>query len=682
MKGPFALSLLLLWGHAAHAAETQDYVILSQGKVSGHHVITYGDDNVVRSEYHYKDNGRGPDISEEFVLRADGTYERLSIRGTTSFGAKVDESYQRSGDQARWRSTSDHGDASVQGPALYWSVDGVADMPTAIRFLARQPDAQLPLLPNGALKMRKLVETTVTAGSRSQTVQLLAFTGVGLTPRFEWATTGKAPRMFASVDSADDLTIESGWEANGAALHALQQQAEAEYLGALQQKLAHPITGATLIRNARIFDSEHARLLPAANILLRDGRIVAVDAAADTAAQHVVDAGGRALLPGLFDMHVHLGRWSGGLHLAAGVTTVRDMGNDNTLLQQMIANQRAGTLLSPRIVSAGFIEGESPMSARSGFVIKDLEGAKNAIDWYASHDYPQVKIYNSFPKEILRDTVAYAHAKGMRVSGHVPAFLRAQDVVDQGYDEIQHINQVMLNFLVDDKTDTRTLQRFYLPAEKTGTFDFDGKPMQDFIALLARKQVVIDPTLAVHDILRHRAGTVSESFAAIADHMPPNVKRGFYVADIEIPDDATAARYDASYDKLVEFVGRMYKAGVPLVAGTDAMAGFALHRELELYVQAGLTPSQALQVATWNGAKYSRVLDDRGSITPGKHADLVLVDGDPTSDISAVRKVALVITGTTAYYPSEIYETLGIKPFVAPVRVATQAASGAAIAKH
>ena len=234
-----------------------------------------------------------------------------------------------------------------------------------------------------------------------------------------------------------------------------------------------------------------------------------------------------------------------------------------------------------------------------------------------------------------------------------------KDVVQQGYDEIQHINQVMLNFLVDDKTDTRTLQRFYLPAEKTGTFDFDGKPMQDFIALLASKQIVIDPTLTVHDTLRHRTGKMSESFAAIADHLPPDVKRGFYAGDMEIPDDATEARYGASYDKLLEFVGRLYKAGVPIVAGTDDFPGFALHREVELYVQAGMTPAQALQVATWNGAKYSRVLDDRGSIAVGKRADLVLVDGDPTSNISDIRKVSMVISGTKVYYPSEIYEALG-----------------------
>ena len=222
--------------------------------------------------------------------------------------------------------------------------------------------------------------------------------------------------------------------------------------------------------------------------------------------------------------------------------------------------------------------------------------------------------------------------------------------------------------MVDEKTDTRTLQRFYLPAEKTAGLDFDSRPVQDFIALLAKKQIVIDPTLVTFDFLRHRAGTTSQDYAAIADHMPPDFQRGLKVAQMKIPDDATAARYEKSYAKLVEFVGRLFKAGVPIVAGTDGIAGFTLQRELELYVQAGLTPSQALQVATWTAAKVARVLGDRGSVTPGKLADLVLVDGDPTRDITDLRKVALVLKEGRAYYPAEIYQELGIKPFASALR--------------
>jgi hypothetical protein len=330
----------------------------------------------------------------------------------------------------------------------------------------------------------------------------------------------------------------------------------------------------------------------------------------------------------------------------------------------MIDETASGKLLAPQIVPTGFLEGESPYSSNGGFVVKTLEQSRRAIDWYAQHGYPQLKIYNSFPKEILKDTVAYAHARGMRVSGHVPAGLRAQEALDAGYDELQHINQVMLNFLFKPGVETRSLERFYLPAEKVAALDFNSKPVKDFVATLKKKQIVVDPTLATFAFLKQKDGDVNEPWAAIKDHMPPDVARGFHVGTMKIPDAATQARYEKSFAKMVQFVGTLHQAGVPIVAGTDDLAGFTLHSELALLVKAGLTPAEAIQVATRNGARYSRTSADRGSIEAGKLADLVLVDGDPTRDIQDLRKVAAVITRGHLIYPREVDQALGIKPFV------------------
>jgi len=150
----------------------------------------------------------------------------------------------------------------------------------------------------------------------------------------------------------------------------------------------------------------------------------------------------------------------------------------------------------------------------------------------------------------------------------------------------------------------------------------------------------------------------------ISEHMPLDIQRSTRVAQMKIPDDKTAARYRKSFDKMVEFVGRMYKAGIPLVAGTDDIPGFVLHSELENYVKAGLTPAQALQIATWNGALYTRTLNDRGSIAPGKLADLLIIEGDPTVNIADIRKVNMVITQGQWLSPTEIYQRMGVKPFV------------------
>ncbi|MDR6840917.1 amidohydrolase family protein [Pseudoxanthomonas sacheonensis] len=673
MKHVLCLSLALFLAGPAAAAETIRYVALVDGgKKAGEQVVRKDDDGTTHVDFIFKDNGRGPELKEEYKLAADGTYSQYKVTGTSTFGAKVDETFSRTGDNTEWKSTSDQGKQQVSGTALYSTLGGTPEgFSVAMSALAKRSDGKLPLIPSGTLTVRKVADAEVNHGSEKRAVQLVAMTGVGLTPTFAWATTGDNPRLFAFIYPGFLQLIEEGWESNAMALETRQKQAEGEVLLGMEQRLAHPLTGTTLIRNARVFDSEKATLGAASDVLIGDGKIVSISngGGEKTKADNVIDADGKVLLPGLFDMHAHFGPWDGGLHLAAGITTIRDMGNDNATLQQLMAQLSEGKLLGPSVVPAGFIEGESKMSARNGFVIKNLDEAKKAVDWYAEHGYPQVKIYNSFPKDILRETAAYAHQRGLRVSGHIPAFMRAQDAVDQGYDEIQHINQLMLNFFVTPETDTRTLERFYLVAKKTAGLDFDSKPVQDFIALLAKKQIVVDPTLATFEFIHQREGELSPIVADVADHLPPDIQRSRRVGEMNIPDDATESLYKKSFDKLVQFVGLMYKAGVPIVAGTDEISGFTLQRELELYVKAGITPAQVLQIATWNGAKYTRTTEDRGSVAVGKRADLILVDGDPTVNIADIRKVALVIKQGKAYYPSEIDEALGIKPFATPVQV-------------
>jgi hypothetical protein len=665
-------ALLLVVGVASAADNTRYTALVNGGKDKAGHMWVTRDGAKSSVDFIFKDNGRGPELKEDFTTAADGTFTSYHVAGTSTYGATVEETFSRSGPKATWKSTSDQGEQSVKGMALYSPLGGTPEGFSVIfAALVRSKDGKVPMIPSGTLTWRKLLTADVHKGAEKREVQLVALTGIGFTPTTVWATTDKTPRLFAFIYPGAFTLIEEGWESSGADLEPKQITAEKDLLVQLNQRVTHKLDGATLIRNARIFDSERATVGAPSDVLIADGRIISISAAGDEKrhADHSVDAAGRVLLPGLFDMHAHVGFWDGGLHLADGITTIRDMGNDNETLQKIIGQEQAGALLMPHIVPAGFIEGESPNASRSGFVIKNLDEAKHAVDWYHEHGYPQIKIYNSFPKEILPDVTAYAHGKGMRVSGHIPAFLRAQDAVLEGYDEIQHINQVLLNFLVTDKTDTRTLERFYLPAEKLADLDFDSRPVQDFIQLLVRHKTVIDPTLSTFNFIRQRDGVMSQEFAAVADHVPPDVRRGWLQAQMKIPDDATAARYEKSYAKMIDFTGRMYRAGIPLVAGTDDVPGFTLQRELELYVEAGLTPAQVLQVATYNGAKYARVLDDRGVIMQGKRADLVLTDGDPTRNISDIRKVVLVIKGSAAYYPAEVHEALGIKPFAPPLKV-------------
>jgi hypothetical protein len=669
MKRLAVLPLALAAAFGAQAASTTKYLIYTEsGKQMGEQVVEQQDDGLTKVRFIYKNNGRGPELTEQFRLGPDGTMTEYAVKGNSTFGAVVDERFERKGDQAEWKSTSEQGKKTVAGPAAYVPLNSSFEViSTAITALAAAPGNKLPLLPSGTLSQTKLDSLEITSATgQKQTVQLLAQTGIGLSPSFMWATTGAKPRLFAVIIPGFMNAMEQGWESAIPEMAKRQKAAESKMLADVAQKLQHPLPGLTLVKNARVFDSEKATVGALSDIYILRGRITSVQPAGSPArdAANTIDAGGRIVLPGLFDMHGHVDRWSGALNISAGVTSVRDMGNDNAQMQAMLDETTDGKLLGPQVVPAGFLEGESQYSASGGFTVKDLQGAKDAIDWYAQRGYPQLKIYNSFPKDILKDTVAYAHTRGMRVSGHVPAGLRAQQALDAGYDEIQHINQVLLNFFVKPDTETRNLNRFVLPAEKVADLDFNSKPVKDFVAQLAKKQIAIDPTMATFAFLKQRDGDINEPYAAFAANMPPDVARGFAVGTMKIDGAEQLKRYEKSYGKMVDFVGIMYRAGVPIVAGTDDIAGFTLHSELALLVKAGLTPAQALQVATRNGARYTRTSNDRGSITPGKLADLVLVDGDPTKDIKDVRKVSAVITRGYVIYPSEIDTALGIASFV------------------
>lgn len=668
------LSLLLaslcppLLSGMALAAEQHKYSILvDNGVKAGEQIVAIADDGSIKVRYIFKDNGRGPELNEQISLAADGTIASYQAKGNSTFGSVINETFQRQGQQARWQSGQQQGQTQVSGPALYLPVEGSAEISSiALQAIAKNGGQSIALLPSGTLLQQKVSELMVEKDGEKQQVQLLVQTGVGLEPVFLWATTDSKPRLFANIAPGYATLIADGWQQNAATMAAIQQQAETQLLQQLAQDKTTALPGLTVLRNVRIFDSHSASLTKPSDIYLLRGKITAITPTGtlQTEVAQSIEGKGRIVVPGLFDMHGHLSRWEGPLHLAAGVTTLRDMGNDNHTLQAIIDETRAGELLAPNVVPTGFLEGESPYSARNGFVVKDLAGAKAAIDWYAAHGYRQLKIYNSFPKTILKDTVSYAHQRGLRVSGHVPAFLKAEDVVAAGFDEIQHINQLLLNFLVKPDTDTRTLERFYLPAKQVASLDLQSQPVQDYIQLLKNRAVVVDPTLATFDFLKKVDGTVGDPWQAIVSHLPPDLQRTYSTAELDIPDAATAALYAKSYAKMVQFVGMLYQAGVVVVAGTDELAGFTLQGELELLVKAGLTPAQALQVATLTAAQVSQVADQKGSISVGKDADLLLLEADPTQNISNIRQLALVITQGKAIYPTDLYQAIGIKPFV------------------
>ncbi len=666
-----APACLLGLAFAAQADTTLEYDVLFAGKKGGTLTTVIGDEGRVRTNYSYRDNGRGPDIEEEIALADDGTFLSYRLRGKTTYGAVLDERFSVSRGRASWRSSSERGSTALTGRAMYLPNYGSPEINAMIVRSTQRAGGSLAALPGGELKSIQLKEARVGPSGKERAVALFAIFGLGLQPDYVWLDADGGMRLFASINVGGSHLVASGFASQAPELERLQQAAEAEYLRDIAQKHAKPLPEPILIRGVRVFDTKSASLGAASDVYVHDGRISAIYPAGSTAreAATVIEGAGRALLPGLFDMHAHEDAWNAALQIAGGVTTSRDMGNDNATLAKLISDINRGDLIGPHIVPAGYIEGESPYSSRGGFVVSSVEEAQAAVDWYAQRGFPQVKLYNSIKPEWAAPIAAYAHSRGLRVSGHVPAFSRSESVVRDGYDELQHINQLMLNFVSDPDTDSRTITRFILVGERARALDLDSKAVRDFIALLAERGIVIDATMATFEgSYTQRPGDIDPSVAAIADHVPFATQRAWRNNSMDV-SGGRLETYRESWQRMIQFFGRMHAAGVPLVAGTDSIAGFMLHRELELYIQAGIKAGEAIRIATENGARYSGVLNETGTIERGKRADLILVDGDPTKDISDIRRVSYVLKDGVGYAPADIYEAFGVRRFTDPPQI-------------
>jgi hypothetical protein len=220
----------------------------------------------------------------------------------------------------------------------------------------------------------------------------------------------------------------------------------------------------------------------------------------------------------------------------------------------------------------------------------------------------------------------------------------------------------MLNFFSEKVKDTRTPERFTAVGEYAAGLDLDSKPVSDFIALLQLHHTTIDPTLnAFEPMYIARPGQVDPSMKPILERLPAQMQRSAYTGGLPVTA-ANDQTYRDSWAAMLKMTKRLYDAGVPILAGTDNLAGLMLHHELELEVQAGIPPLKALQNATMLAATVLRKQQQLGSVEAGKAADLVLVDGNPADDIANIRRCRTVFKNGAMYDSGKLYAAVAIAP--------------------
>lgn len=658
--GAAALCVLL---SAYGGPQVERMSLLSNGENVGH-VHAEIDGLHVAIDYRVDNNGRGPKIRERLTLSRDGHPVEWTIGGSTLFGAGFEESYRWEAGRAEWSSQADSGAAEAPAPMLYVSADA---SPWALGLFARvlleEPDGEADVLPAGRLRLEELHQTT--AGPDGVPITFYSLIGVGLNPNV--IVLDESGALFAEFRGRDVL-IREGFEEEADRLLALAGELGRERLKTLERRLRHEYEWPLKIDNVRIFDPVAGEVGEPTSVLVRDGRIAGVGAgAADSEAEPVavVDGAGGTLVAGLYDMHTHNTLQSGLYYLAAGITSARDMGNDNGMLADLLAGIASGDLPGPRITPGGLIEARTPFSARTGVVAESLDEALAAVNWYAERGYHEIKTYNSMRVEWVEPIVAEARKAGLGVSGHVPAFMSPDAVIAAGYDSIAHINQLMLGWLLKPGEDTRTALRL-TAMKRAADLDLDSEKVRETIQLMRENGTALDTTAVIFErLMISRARQVHAGNAPYLDHVPigyQRYRRRTFVPLLQPGDDE---QYLKAFDKSIEVIGLLHESGVPLLIGTDDATGFTIHRELELYVQAGIPPGETLAIATLGAAKYLNQQDELGSIEPGKLADFLLVAGNPVDDISAMRRVRLVSKGGGIYFPEEIYESLGVRPFEA-----------------
>lgn len=656
-----ATSMLALF--ASSSAGAGEYTYLIADRPSGTMTVTQeGQERSV--DYGYNDRGRGHELKQIFIISPGGLIEFTSVTGVDYLKVPVEESFAVKEGTASWTSRVDSGSVPARG-AFYIAHQRTPEHTAALaRALIAAPGQTLDLLPTGRAKLRKLSDLEVSGdGGAKEKVTLYAIEGVGMGSSPVWLDS-EGELFFTGASWSG--TVRKGFEKATATLISEQGKALRADEVAAAKTLGRRPSAALLLSNANLFDATTKSMRPGTSVLVRGNRIEAVGpdgTIAVPAGAEVIDAGGKSLLPGLWDMHVHLGQdWAGLLHLGGGVTSVRDLASDTDELLARRKRFDSGELVGPRVSMAGFIDGSGPMAGPSKVLASTPEEIVKHVNDYADRGYVQIKLYSALKPELVSVASEAARARGLRVSGHIPAGMIAADALKAGFDEIQHANFIMLNFFPDVASETHTMKRLTVPAERGGEFDLQAPEVKAFIAELKAKDIVVDPTLGVFEV-QFNAGPkdATPGLIPVLHRLPPQHSRGAYGNGMA-KDEAQLAQYRASWKKMVEMVGELHRAGVRLVPGTDGLPGFMLHRELELWAEAGIPNLDILYAATLGSASVNNHDEDLGSVEPGKLADLVLVDGDPSKAISDIRKTHLVIKDGVIFEPDAVLARAGVLP--------------------
>jgi imidazolonepropionase-like amidohydrolase len=606
----------------------------------------------------------GGKVSLTATLRArpDLTPVQFEIKGQTSTRSDIDVSVEIERGVARVREGAQTRSVGVEED--FYTTGGLApvSMQTLLFRYWRQQQRRggkgraLALLPGGSARIELRGRDTVTANSKQVQLERYSIEGVTWGRETVWFDGGGQLVALVGADAELDRfeAMREGYESSLPFFVARGAQDAVAQLEQLKREIKPHRTGLFALVGGLLIDGRNDAPVPDSIVVVDGDRIVAAGARASVKIPRGasrIDARGLTVLAGLWDTHGHhtQAEWFPA-SLAAGVTTVRDAGNEPEFIVPVRDAIRNGRALAPRLLLAGVIDGgASPLGT---ITAETPAEARAAVARYQHLGYEQIKIYQSLKPELVAVVAAEAHRLGLTVTGHVPNGTNAFDGVEAGMDQINHINFI-----------TRLMHpRDFKPApgKPAPPLDLESQSAQAGIDFLRRHGTIVEPTLARVELNLHPRASGFVNFEPGMSKLPYEL---FVVLNNTGVPAELRDRAQAALERSLKLTGRLHRGGVPLMAGSDLVVpGHSMFRELELLVRAGLSPLEAIRAATLVPARALKMESELGTVEAGKRADLIVVAGNPLDSISHIRRVKYVVTRGRMYDCAALWQSVGFRP--------------------
>ena len=426
------------------------------------------------------------------------------------------------------------------------------------------------------------------------------------------------------------------------------------------------------LTHVRVVDGTGAPARDDQTIVVSGGRIQAIGAAATTAVPSgatVIDKRGYTVIPGLVGMHDHmfypegmgayvdLGRAAAALYLAGGVTTIRTAGTIEGYTDLEVKRAiDAGRIVGPKMhVTAPYLEGKGAFTLQM-HQLTGPDDARRLVSYWADEGADNFKVYMDITRAELAAAVEEAHKRGLKVTGHLCS-IGFREAAEMGIDDLEHGLLADTEFVPDKKPDV-------CPPGAAGTkslmaLDVNGPELKQTIETLVAKHVAVTSTLPVFEISVPGRPPFRQ---AVLDAMSTDSRLRYLavharIATLKDPPMATTFRKEMQFEYLFAKAGGLLLAGLDPTGYGGVVPGYGDQREVELLVEAGFTPIEAIKIATWNGAQYLGELDRIGSLAAGKQADMVLIKGDPAKDIADIEQAETVFKDGVGYDAAKLAES-------------------------